>query len=689
VISVAAAPFQAAGGGSVSRQEAGIGYVAAVDGLRALAILSVLFYHLRPDLVPGGFGGVDLFFVISGFVVTSSLAHLRFDRLGRLLAYFYGRRIVRIVPALLAMLAAASLASVLLVPDSPPLHEAKATAAAASLGASNLLLALLGNDYFDPRQELNPFLHTWSLGVEEQFYLLFPFFFFFCQRVLSDPRQSLRAAAVIAALSLASLLLAWLMQSQPQLRFYLMPTRFWELGCGMILSLTFKLWQPTLARISDRAAAACGAGLLLAMGLAFFYPGGSLVPLRALLTVGAAGGLIALVCARPEAAPARALSRRAPVFIGKISYSLYLWHWPVFVLFRWTVGLEGSIEAVAAVALALALAVASYRLVEQPVRRWGKARARPGVAVLAGGGGALLAGAGAVWLLFGAAPNLTLSDFSRQAAAESAPEPGRCPVSESRRRFAGGFAYAWIPSCPGARAAPRLVAVGDSHALTYEASLRRYAGESGVPVYSYVKPACAFPPLSVPASSKLPCADFYRSVVAELSRSLSEGDTLFLASMHVPRIDEAGIRHADWEGGADGSRRGAAYVEARALLRRLAGTGASLVIQAPGPVFRSPAFRCSDWFNRRNPVCAGGIAVDREELTRLRRPALASMTALARAVPGLTIWDPFPILCPRDPCSAVVGGKALYLDTNHLAPFGQAFIYPGFRTAVATARRSR
>lgn len=184
-----------------------LGYIPAIDGLRAIAILSVVVYHLRPNRLPGGFVGVDLFFVVSGFVVTASLAHLRFEPLSTLLAYFYARRIVRIAPALVLMLLAATLASVLFItlpsrPGSPwsPHGGRRRQQHRARPARPGLFLSRVG---------AQPFLHTWTLGVEEQFYLLFPVFLFLCQGFLANRRRALLGTALIALLSALSLLLAW------------------------------------------------------------------------------------------------------------------------------------------------------------------------------------------------------------------------------------------------------------------------------------------------------------------------------------------------------------------------------------------------------------------------------------------------------------------------------------------------
>lgn len=659
---------------------AGLGYFKAVDGLRAVAILSVLVYHLRPALLPAGFIGVDIFFVISGFVVTASLTHLRFERLRDLLAYFYARRVVRIVPALVAMLVPVAVLSVLFVAPGQAMPILRDTSIAASLGAGNILLAWRDLNYFDPKQDLNPFLHTWTLGVEEQFYLLFPFFFFFCQRVVDDRRQSVQAAIVIGAVSLVSFLLAWrLTATYPRLAFYLLPGRFWELGCGMLLCLTIGWWRPRLAALPRRAAGFACAVLLIFVAVSLVETPNTQLPLRHLLiAVVASAGLIALVCAQPQALPARALAHPVPVAIGKISYSLYLWHWPVFVLFRWTVGLEGPLQAVTAVALAFAFAVASYRLVEQPIRRRAKARPLRRRRILAIGGSALAASALATGLLFTAWPWLTLNRLGREAAGQwKAAWPG-CPLRTSERSVAEGHARSWIAVCPRARGAPMLVVAGDSHAASFAPSLRRYAAESALPAYLYTRPACDFPSLSMPASARPWCAAYYGQLVEELSQQLAPGDVLLLSSLHIPRLDSSS-EHNPLD---EGRRRASAYPEARSALARLARTGARIVIQAPIPLYPSPPLRCSEWFNRRNPVCEGGFTIERERMLALRRPAMETMQRLAREVPNVEIWDPFPLLCPGDPCSAFAGATPLYWDADHVGLSGQRLLYPDFRRAV-------
>lgn len=194
----------------------GLGYIASIDGLRTLAVLSVVLFHLWPAALPGGFIGVDIFFVISGFVVTGSLQGRRFASLGALSAHFYARRLVRIMPALILMLLVTIVAATLFVPRSWLSDSIPQVARFAFFGLSNIVLAIDTDSYFGPQASFNPFTHTWSLGVEEQFYLLFPFLLYWHQRLEGARMPTRSVVRLIALLCVGSLaIMACLRCSRP------------------------------------------------------------------------------------------------------------------------------------------------------------------------------------------------------------------------------------------------------------------------------------------------------------------------------------------------------------------------------------------------------------------------------------------------------------------------------------------
>lgn len=659
-------------------------YVPAIDGLRAVAVLAVILFHLRPGLLPGGFAGVDLFFVISGFVVTASLARRPAAGLRDRLGHFYARRVARILPALLVMLLVVTVLAAVFV-RLVGVHESRQYGIPAFFGLSNIVLARVDNDYFAPGAEFTLFLHTWTLGVEEQFYLLFPFLFHFGMRGRDPAAGRRRTAWIVAAVSAASLVLcALLAASSWRHAFYLMPSRFWELGAGALLYLTLAWWQPRLSALRPPLAAAAAAGAVGALALCFLLLGsrtawfpfpGSLVP------VAAGAGLIALVCARPHSPVARALSHRAAVSVGLLSYSLYLWHWPVFGLFRWTVGLDRAATVAAALAATALLSIASYRLVERPLRRAG---GRPGVsrrAVLLTGLLAAAAGAGAAtWVL--ANQRLFASATGHPTYFWGEPFAG-CAFDETQRPLSGGTVFQFTPRCPNRSGLRKVVAIGDSHVVSYRKMLTRLAAETGVPVTAYYRSDCPFLGLGRPIRSKVQCLEHQRRAVEELAAALGPGDVLFMPSLRLPHLIDRATGQPIKPPRITPAERAESYAQALATLTRLSRTGARLVLEAPPPVMRTIANRCVDWFNRGNRACAGGYDVPRAELEALRRPVIEAMGRLAREVPRTSVWDPFPILCPQEPCSLFRKDRPLFVDDDHLSGRANDLLYPGFAAAMA------
>lgn len=666
-------------------------YVPHIDGLRAVAVLSVIVFHLDPRWLPGGLAGVDVFFVISGFVVSASLADYRKSAAHAFFAYFYARRIVRILPALVVCLLATHVAAMLFIPRAWLSDANERAGLYAFFGLSNFILA--GSDnYFAPRAEFNPYTHTWSLGVEEQFYLIFPPLF---AAWIAGPRWRALSTALFAIGLIVSLALAaWFAASNPVLSFYMLYTRFWELAAGVLLYqlLVFsgrafsETHRPATAFSQGGAllsALLIAGGFALASPFSFPYPG-ALLPV-----LGTCGVLFFLHGREPKGAVMRALRIPAVVFVGQISYSLYLWHWPVFVLFRWTTGIESISQRVVATLLTFALATGSYYFVERPPRRLLRRNALPRWVVIAGGAALIGASVTAAVEIDARTARWSLTRTARDAADWY---PGRmdgigrrnCALQSRSEPLGDSAVTIWA----GARCAqadpamPRLFVIGDSHAGAYSTMLMMFAIDTGAEVYKYERDGCPF--LSVQFDDFDGCKPYEAAAVADMLRRMRDGDILFMPSLRLNRLtdqDDTRNETAAWEktlGDAGVATRKRGVDEAVTVLAPFAAHGVRIVFEAPKPVLRAPPFRCTDWFNVRNPVCARGLTVPRSELERFRAPVMDAFAEIARRVEHVSVWDPFPLLCPNEVCSAMRDGRPLFYDGDHPSGYANRMLAPHF-----------
>lgn len=351
-----------------------LGYRGDIEGLRAIAILLVVGAHAGIPWLSGGFVGVDVFFVLSGFLITGLLLRELRDTSRIDFTGFYLRRLRRLMPALVVMVVLASLGALLLLGPTEQLAPAN-TATLAALWLSNVSFALMQTDYFAPGAESNLFLHTWSLGVEEQFYLAWPALLLWS---LGRRRGELTTARLkgvmlgILVLSFAASI--FVTPRYPQFAFYMMPVRAWEFAAGALIWIYAGNRRVAGSGADDHAVSRANCwlgwlGMALILGVATIYGPQMTYPgWRAVLPVGGAAAVIAAGWAGSMRGVSRLLSTRWLQAIGRISYSWYLWHWPILVLGKaialsqtpWMHGLE--------VLVSLGLATLSYRLIESPVR---------------------------------------------------------------------------------------------------------------------------------------------------------------------------------------------------------------------------------------------------------------------------------------------------------------------------------
>jgi len=344
-----------------------------IQGLRGLAVLLVVLFHAGVPFTPGGFIGVDVFFVISGFLITGLLMreversnHIRY-------LDFIARRARRLLPAALVVIAFVGAASVLVY---PPLERLDVMSAArsAALYVANLWFAIRTVDYFGVAAASNPLLHMWSLAVEEQFYVGWPAFLALAAFGLKrgDLRSRVTwAVAVLSAITFAACV--WMTWFAQPWAFFGTPFRAWEFGLGALVYLL----APHISRLPQSALAWSGlAGLVLVLGTALALHDEAPFP-GAIALLPTAGTALMLASLHAPGGVGALLSWRPLARVGDISYSWYLWHWPLLVMFPILLPEQRVLAIVAAVAISYLAAELSYRYVEEPFRHGFAMRIRP------------------------------------------------------------------------------------------------------------------------------------------------------------------------------------------------------------------------------------------------------------------------------------------------------------------------
>lgn len=640
-------------------------YRTEIDGLRAIAVLAVLVYHLSPALLPGGFVGVDVFFVISGYVVSRSLLQRRDASIGSALLGFYQRRVQRLLPALLVMLLVVAIVFALLVPAFP--REGQQFiyrfGALSALGLSNLYAIRARDSYFDGDGVDNPFLHTWSLGVEEQFYLLYPLLLLACIYRLRA-RSQIALWMVLAVAGIGSMALcAALTVKDSVLAHYLMPARFWELAVGCALALNEHSGRTMVAA---RLASAVHWLALTALLAALYFTKAAGFPFPAALPA-------VLATAVLIAAPAnstlvyRLLQTRPLQYLGQISYSVYLWHWPVIVLVDALLGPSVGAK-VLAVVLSIAFGMGSFHSIEQLFRR----RAATALWVLIAGTLAALATSAAMWLIAANADRLYLGQDQAWDSVWSAPADAKIFAGDISVRacHVNGEIEAELklePPCYALAnttqpaAMPTLFVVGDSHALSSWKMTTSGANQGRYNVYVKSHNGCAvsFPGDGAGSS----CQHYWQKIERLIERAARPGDFVYLALY---------FRSYGYS-----ARENAALERLVAAIER---SGARLIVEAPLPVFPEMAVDCiPEWFRLRQRQCE----IPRASAEAANARALGLLLALTQRHKNVRLWDANALLCPDAVCHPLRDGLPLYRDDDHLSLHGSALLAPHFLAFLA------
>lgn len=667
-----------------------------IQGLRALAVGLVLVFHLWPQGLTGGYVGVDVFFVISGFLITLHLLRETPRNAGQFAA-FWGRRLRRLLPASLLVIVVTVLVGVFVLPANQ-LTTLGRDALTSTLYVENWALAINAVDYLGATQAPSPFQHYWSLGVEEQFYLLWPFVV--AAGVWLGGRAALGrsrgASLTIGVFLIASFVVSVVWTGvDPAFAYFATPTRLWELAAGGAVAL---VPGGLLARLSATARAiAAWAGLAIIAVAALLFTEATPFPgFAAALPVAGACLVIAAAAGRQPWAPGGLFALRSVQFIGDTSYAIYLWHFPLIVLS--TAALGGTLPfwaKVAVLAVSLTLAQATRVLVEDPVRRSTWLRAREGRTY----GAAVVITALVVGVTF--VPQMQvqrLAAIQREqegqndiinvgcegaaALANSACELRGAGVTPDPAIAADDRSDAYARGCLAERPFPevvtcafgvsnganRIALVGNSHAVQWLPALERLAPELDLSITTFVASRCAVsvaPQVFDTPAITDGCLRWGTDVVAE---TIDGGFDIVIvtAASDEPLVDVDPA--AQFEAKAEGYR---------VPLEDWANAGLNVLVLRDTPQPQVDVVGCVA-LNRDDPT-----ACDGDRGTWMPADPLVSAAEAAQ----VEVVDLSDLLCGVDRCYSVIGGVLVYFDPRHISLTFSESLAPFLRPALQNALR--
>lgn len=644
---------------------------ADIQGLRALAIALVVLYHTGLPL-SGGFTGVDMFFVISGYVIMESLLR-EYRAHGRIrFGQFFLRRFKRLFPALVVLVAVTLVVATVFLPPFANENRTLLTGLGAIFISANVVIDVTTGDYFAPDARLNPLLHTWSLSVEEQFYVIFPLMVIIGLWWGTRRGRPLSGVvAVIVLVSVVSFALAIagsrvnLPVGNSLLGFYSPLPRAWEFGVGALLAL----WGGKIPPPSQRGAQVSGwfglglisAGVWLIDSRTTFPSEWTLLPVLGtalLIYAGSSVHQVGLI---------RALSTKPSVILGNLSYSLYLWHWPliVFAIVGWS---DSLLYTTIAVALSLALAWLSYRFIEQPlrtsdtstptamIRYVGLVVALPGLVIAAT---TIIASRFLLPLV---------QDVAGSPLEESTARDERC-LSSTRFDAAWAQRCTWFPDAPG----DPIYLIGDSTAEHLAEGVIAAGEQLGRPVKIWNGIQCValrgMLVTKIDGRVDRPHCPEYQDFIDTTLQEGPRGTVIIAFSDITQHLETVTYTLADGTVASGSEEKGKILaLPLTDYVRHLQSLGHETVIAYPVPNFRTvgPGYSprmCTIW-EIFDDTC--GPTVDRTDMLDLQRDIRASVTNAAAQTGSATV-DLFDRYCNDTTCSPSRDRLLVYLDDMHIS----------------------
>jgi peptidoglycan/LPS O-acetylase OafA/YrhL len=642
-----------------------------IEALRAIAILLVVAFHCHIAGISGGFVGVDVFYVLSGYLITGLLvtetektSSLNFMR-------FYAKRIRRLLPAAALVLLTTLILGMLVFSPRELILTAHA-ARANALYVSNLYFSQSASDYFSARVTFNPLLHTWSLSVEEQFYLFWPMLIALGLLIWRSRNGLLALMALLTIVSFGINL--WLTHHARVLAFYALPTRAWEFGLGGLAALI-----PRGALRFSRATwiAAGWLGVLLIIGSACAI--NSALPFPGWLALFPVVGTAITLLAGAELPllGVGVLFNTAPLqTLGGLSYSWYLWHWPFLVFTAAIYPAGGDVERIVAAGASLGVAYVTYRYVENPIRHDAALIKSPKLTLAVGGALAAIC-------LITAELALHFAESIGNSPQMQALSTTRADFAEmSRRECVSVDGSSTVKICtfgaPGS--ATNVVLFGDSHAAQWFDSMEEIAQREHWKLTTVIKLGCAAvdvdPGTGIDADPE--CIAWRQQAIHDI---VALRPTLILLGSATNKLDrpENPDAHANAALAAD-VREGVLRT-----LRPLSAAGARIALLRDTPEFPFDVTSCVARAERHSwypsDVC------DLPAATVLDPRIYAAEQSAAASLPGIRLIDLDATLCPRGVCKAVVNGRVMYRDTHHLAGKSAASLEAQLESKIAAILR--
>jgi len=627
-----------------------------------------MLYHFQIPFFKGGFVGVDVFFVLSGYLMTRIILQGMEKGNGWLLNFYYGRA-RRIVPAVLVLCAVLLFLGWFLVLPEDYRKLAKHSVAALTFRSNVTFWKESG--YFDVASHEKWLLHTWSLSVEWQFYLLYPLILWVARRLFG--LSSIRY--VIAGMFVVSLIISvFVTQKHPTAAFYLLHTRMWELLAGAVVFLVH--WHSQLTTHSGRILEAVGFLLIFSAILGFDaqtpWPGW-----RALVPV--LGCMCILLASRQNSIWTRPKAFQA---IGSASYSIYLWHWPVVVLLGYFALRDSSRLLIIGMVVALGLGCASYLLVEQHTRRWlSRLKPLPTFVVLAIAGISIAVPARVIRHEKGVPDRFGAEIVNKASEAENI---------NPRQEECHGVEGEVVIRCVHGGKNIKAIIIGDSHAMSLVSALQKALADPNAGAVSFTYTSCpTVAGVKMKGLPNLKCAEFNQSVLKEISTEPSLVPIFIVnrTSYYIfgsNRPDEINFhRPAVYFDSEIDSPTEEFQKEFAARMIDMACNFAKirptfLIRPIPEMQVNVPKYAARRILFGE---VLGDISIKRDEYEN-RHSVVKHAQDEAHRLCGVGVLDPVPYLCDEKTCNAIMNGRPIYYDSDHLSEYGNTFLIPMFKTVL-------